>query len=112
MARSRDSDGMLNLFPTKVESACCHDWRDEGGECRMVPAAFADSRKRRLAQAHFELVTKHKSYDQFFTIAFRAFTTCHRGRKNVGGMRRVLLPVDIVVIHAADLQRIGERRRN
>ena len=27
-------------------------------------------------------------------------------------MRRVLLPVDVVVVHAADHQRIGQRRRN
>ena len=33
-----------------------------------------------------------------------------RRRKNIRRMRRVLLPINVVVIHAADHQRVGQRR--
>jgi len=46
-------------------------------------AALADAGKRRLAQPHLELVSQHKSNDQFFAFAFGALTACHRRGKDV-----------------------------
>ena len=112
MPRSRNSNGMLNLFPTQMQRASRHDRRDERRQRRMMPAALANARKRRLAQAHFEFVAQHKSNNQFLAIALGALTTRHRRRKDIGRMRRILLPVNVVVIHAADHQRIRQRRGN
>src|ERR1051326_9419846 len=50
--------------------------------------------------------------DQFFAVCLRALAASHRGGENVGGMRGVLLPVDVVVIHATDHQGIGKRGGN
>ncbi len=111
MPRSRNPDGMLNLFPTQMQRASRHDGRNKRRQRGMMPTALADARKRRLAQAHLELMAQYKSNDQFLAIALGALTTRHRGRKNIGGMRRILLPVNVVVIHAADHQRIRQRRR-
>jgi hypothetical protein len=49
-------------------------------------------------------VAQHKSNNQFLAVAAGALATRHRRRKNIGRMRRVLLPVNVVVIHAADHQ--------
>ncbi len=75
-----------------------------------MPAALADSGKCGFAQAHFEFVAENEADDQLFAVAFGTFAAGHGRRKNVGRVRRVLLPVDVVVVHAADHQGVGEGR--
>ena len=77
-----------------------------------MPPALANARKRGLAKAHFEFMAEDEPHNQIFPITSCAFTTCERGGKNVRRMGRVLLPVDVVVIHAADHERVGQRRRD
>src|SRR6185437_4565119 len=77
-----------------------------------MPAAFANAGKRRLAEAHLELVSQDQADNQLLAIALGAFATRQRCRKDVGWMRWVLLPVNVVVVHAADHQAIGQRGRD
>jgi len=78
----------------------------------MVPSALADAGECGLTQAHLEFVPKYKTDDQFSRIAAGAFAARQRCRKDVGGMGWILLPIDVVVIHAADHQRICQGRRD
>src|SRR5438270_5350475 len=78
----------------------------------MVPSALADARECRLTKAHLKFVPQHQTDDQFFSVAAGAFAAGQSRRENVGGMRWILLPIDVVVIHAADHQRIGQRCRD
>ena len=77
-----------------------------------MPAAFANAGKGRLAEAHLEFMPQDEPDDQFLATALRALAAGQRRGKNIGGMRRVLLPVNVVVVHAADHQSIGQRSRN
>src|SRR5579862_5831541 len=76
-----------------------------------MPATLADARKSHFTETHLELVSEHQSDDQLTSITARPLAGCDCGRKNVGGVAGVLLPVDVVVVHAADHQSIGERSR-
>src|SRR5208283_3620722 len=78
----------------------------------MMPAALSDSREGGLAEPHLELMTEDEADDQFLAVAASALAARDGRGKNVGGMRRVLFPVNVVVIHATDHQRIRQRRRN
>src|SRR5579871_6274110 len=73
-----------------------------------MPATLANTGERGLAEAHFEFVAENQTNNDFAAVAFRALAAGQSGRENVGRMRRILLPVDVVVIHAADHQRVGE----
>src|SRR5437660_11413766 len=73
-----------------------------------MPAPFANSRKSRLAETHLEFMAEDETDDQLFSIAFGAFATGQGRRKNIRGMRWVLLPVNVVVLHAADHQGVGQ----
>ena len=77
-----------------------------------MPPALANTGKSRFAQPHLEFMAEHDADDQLAAIASRTLAGRDCSRKNVGGMRRILLPVDVVVVHAADHQRIGERGRH
>src|SRR4029079_11740085 len=77
-----------------------------------MPAAFSNAGKRRLAEAHLELVSQDQADNQLLATALRALAAAERRAKNVGWMRRVLLPVNVVVVHAADHQAIGQRGRD
>ena len=77
----------------------------------MMPAAFADPWERHLAEPTLEFMSEHQANDEFTAIRTAAFASSNRGRENVRRVRRVLLPVDVVVILAADHQRIRQRRR-
>ena len=107
-----DADGVLNLLWSEPQHAAGNDGRDECRQRGVMPAALANARESRLAQAHLELVAEHQADDQLAAIAPRALAGGDRSRKDVGGMRRILLPVNVVVIHAADHQRVGQRRRD
>src|SRR5215467_4738810 len=78
----------------------------------MVPAALANSGEGRFAQAHFEFMAENHPHDQFLPVAASALAGGHRRWKYVGWMGWVLLPVNIVVVHAADHQRIRQRGRH
>ena len=78
----------------------------------MVPAALADSGKGGLAKPHLELVGQDDGDDQVFAVPCGALTASDGGRDDVGGVARVLLPVDIVVVHDSDHQGVGQRSRN
>ena len=110
MTARRDADGVLDLFPGQMQRAPGDDRRNERSQGRVMPAAFANSGKRRLAEAHLELVSENESDDEFLAITPGALASGQGRGKNVGRMRRVLLPVDVVVVHAADHQRVGQRR--
>ena len=105
-----DADGMLHFAAVEVQHASSNDGRDKRRQRRMVPAPLANSRERRLAQPHLELMPQHQADNQLAPVAAGALAAGHRRRKDVRRMRRVLLPVDVVVVHAADHQRIGQRR--
>src|SRR5437870_12519790 len=77
-----------------------------------MPTTLANSRKRRLTEAHFKFVAQNESYDQLAAIALRAFTAGHRRRKDIRWVRWVLFPIDVGVIHAANHQCIGKRGRD
>src|SRR5438445_10391138 len=75
----------------------------------MMPAALANAREGGLAEPHFELVSQHEADDEFLAARLRALATGHRCGKYVRRMRLVLLPIDVVVVHATNHQRIGKR---
>src|SRR5258708_26688815 len=102
MATGRDANRVLDLLPPQMHGADRDDGRDILGQSSVVPDAFANSGKRRLTEAHLELVRENKSHDQLFAITFRPLATGQGGRENIRRMRRVLLPVNVVVVHAAD----------
>ena len=74
-----------------------------------MPPAFAYPGKGRFAKAHLEFVPQNQPDDQFAAVAPGSFTTRQCRRENVGRMRWILLPVNIVVIHAPDHQGVGQR---
>src|SRR5512133_643443 len=73
-----------------------------------MPAAFAYTGERRFAEALLKLMSEHQSNNQLASIALRALSARHGGRKDVGRMGGVLFPVDVVVIHAADHQGVRQ----
>src|SRR4051812_48992413 len=99
VTRRRNADGVLNLFPREFEGASGNDRRYEGGKGRVMPATFADTGECGFAETLLEFVSEDEADDEFATIGPSAFTSCDGGGKDVGGMRRVLLPVDVVVVH-------------
>src|SRR5438105_14301024 len=56
-------------------------------------------------------MTQRQADDQFLAITSFAFAAGDGGGKNVRRVGWVLFPVNVVVIHAADHQRIGQRGR-
>ena len=103
---------MLNLLPRQPHCVAGYDGRNKSSQCGMVPSALTNTWNRRLTQAHLELVTENDSGDQLLSAQSRAFSDRHGSRNNIGRMRGVLLPVDIIVVHHPDHQRIGERSRD
>src|SRR5579884_3668183 len=77
-----------------------------------MPASLANAGERGLAEAHFEFVAKNEADDELAAVALRALAAGQGRRENVRGMRRILLPVNVVVIHATNHQRVGEGRRD
>src|SRR5260370_23944744 len=77
-----------------------------------MPATLANPGEGGFAKTHFELVAENKTNDEFFAAAAAPFATRDRCGKNVRRVRRILLPVDVVVIHTADHEGIGQRRGN
>ncbi len=112
MTAGRNANGVLNLLPSEMQDAARDDGRDERRQRGVMPAAFANARESRLAEAHLEFMSQDEPDDQLLAIAFRALAAGQRRRKNVRRMRRVLLPVNVVVVHAADHQSIGQRSRD
>ena len=55
-------------------------------------------------------MSESESHDQFAAVAPGALGTSNRRRENVGRMRRVLFPIGVVVVHAANHQRVGKCR--
>ena len=108
MPAGRNADGVLDLFPAEMHDAARNDGRNKRSQGGVMPAAFANPGESRLAEPHLELVPEHEPNDQFFAITFRALAAGQRGGENVRRMRRVLLPVNVVVIHAADHQPVGQ----
>src|SRR5581483_3449455 len=74
----------------------------------MMPTTLANARKCRFAKAHFEFMPEHDSDNQFLTLVVCALAAGQRRGKDIRGMRWILLPINVVVIHAADHQRIGK----
>ena len=107
-----DADGMLQLCCVKVQHAAGYNRRHKSRQRSMVPSAFANAGEGGFAQPHLEFVAEHQADDQLASIAARALAAGDCGGKNVGWVRGVLLPVDVVVVHAADHQSVGQRRRN
>src|SRR5580700_11159612 len=77
-----------------------------------MPAALTDSGERGFAETHFKFVSQHQADDQFLSVALGALAAGECRRKNVGRMRWILLPVNVVVIHTADHEGVGERGRD
>src|ERR1039458_4374565 len=75
----------------------------------MMPSPLTNARKRRLTKAHLELVTQDQADNQFLAAASGPLATRQRRRKNVRRMRGVLFPINVVVIHTADHQRVSQR---
>jgi hypothetical protein len=75
----------------------------------VVPAALADAGEGRLAQPHLELVSEHDAEDQVPARLSGPLPARHGGGDDVRRVRRVLLPVDVVVVHDADHQCVEQR---
>src|SRR5689334_7901216 len=73
-----------------------------------MPSALTDSRNRGLTQSTFELVSEDDSYDQLRAARIGAFTTTDCRRDYVGWVRWILLPIDVVVIHATHHKRVRQ----
>ncbi len=112
MVRGGDPDGVLDLLPGKPKHPTGDDRRDESGERGVVPTALADAREGRLAKAHLELVPQDDADDQLFSTGALTLGAGERRRDDVGRVRRILLPVDVVVVHHPDHQGVGERGRD
>ena len=112
MVRSGNADRVLNLLPTQSQRAPGDDRRRKRRERCMMPAALANPWERRFAQPHLELMPEHEPDNQLLAVALGALAAGHRGRENIRRMRRILLPINVVVIHAADHERIRQRRRD
>src|SRR5437879_1685244 len=102
MAAGRDSNGMLNFLPIEMQRAPSHKGGNECRQCGMVPTALANAWKRRFAETHFKFVTEHESDDKFPAVRPGTLAASNGSRKNIRGMRWILLPVNIVVVHATD----------
>ncbi len=109
MARRADADGVLDLFGGQMKSASSNNRRNKGCQRGVMPTTLADSRKSCFAETLLEFMTQHQTDDQFAAIASGPLTTGNGCGKDVGRMRGILLPIDVVVVHAADHQRIRER---
>ena len=107
-----DADGVLDLLPTQMQRAPRNDGRDESRQRGVMPATLPDAGKGGFAKPHLKLVTQHQAHHQLAPITLRALAAGQSGREEVRGMRRVLFPVNVVVVHHADHERVGEGGRD
>ncbi len=107
-----DADGVLDLIGVQPEHAAGRDRRGDRGQGGVVPADLANAREGDLAQALLELVGQRGTEDQIAARASGPFGGCHGRRDDVGGVGRVLLPVDVVVVHDPDHEGVEQRRRD
>src|SRR5579871_6995137 len=92
-----DADSVLDLLPGEMQRPTGDDRRNECGECGMVPSALANAGKSRFAEPHLELVAEHEPDNEFFAPAAGTLAASNCCRENIRWMRRILLPIDVVV---------------
>src|SRR5580704_10445513 len=109
MTAGRNSDRVLDLLPPEMHGAARDNGRDKRSQRSVMPAALTNPWECSLAETHLELMPENEADDQLFAITLRALAASQRRGKNVRRMRRVLLPVNVVVIHATDHQSVGQR---
>ncbi len=112
VARCRDADCVLHLFSVETEHPGCGDRRCGGGQGGVVPADLAHAGVGDLAQTLLELVGEGDADQQIASGTAGTLGRRHRRRDQIGGVRRVLFPVNVVVIHHPDHQGVEKRRRN
>ena len=112
VAAGGNADGVLNLLPRQVQRAAGDDGRNKRSQRSVMPSPLANAGKRRFAKAHLELMAQDQTDNQFLAAAAGPLAARQRRGENIGRMRGVLLPINVVVIHAADHQRVGQRRRD
>jgi hypothetical protein len=108
VATPGDADGVLDLRRGQLEHASRDEGRHEGGQGRVMPSPLADSGVGRLAEAHLELVAQRDAQEEVAAGAGVVLGGGHRGGDDVRGMGRILLPVDVVVVHDPDHQGVGQ----
>ncbi len=109
---SGDPDGVLDLLPGQPKHPTGDDGSDEGGQRGVVPAALADSREGCFAQAHLELMPQNDTDDQILPAPTLTLTAGECRWDDIGWVGRILLPVDIVVVHHPDHEGIGQGGRD
>ncbi len=77
-----------------------------------MPAELTHTREADLAQALLDLVGEGNAEKEVASRSAGPFGGSHRRRNDVGRVGGILLPVDVVVVHHADHQRIQQRRRH
>ena len=75
-----------------------------------MPASLADTGDSEFAQAHLDLVGDDNRRQHVGAVFARVFPGRERRRYDVARVRRVLHPVDIVIVHYADQKTVDERR--
>ena len=76
-----------------------------------MPADLADAGERDLAQTLLELVGEGDADEEIAPGTAGLFRRRHRRRDEVRGMRGILLPIDVVVIHDPNHQGVEQRSR-
>jgi hypothetical protein len=89
-----------------------HDRRGERRQRRVVPPPLSDAGKGGFTEAHLELVAQDDTEDEVLPIPPGTLATRDGRGDDVRRVRGVLLPVDVVVVHHADHQRVRERCRD
>ncbi len=112
VARGRDADGVLHLLGGQTEHPAGGDGRGGGGQGGVVPADLADAREAHLAQPLLELVGQSDPDQKIAARPAGALGGGHGGRDDVRRVRRILLPVDVVVVHHPDHERVEQRCRH
>ncbi len=102
-----DADGVLHLLRVEVE----HARRRRSGEAKAVSVAWCQPRSRMPGKAASHSRISNSWPRTMPTIRSRpplagALAAGQRRGDDVRGVRRVLLPVDVVVVHHPDHQRV------
>ena len=110
VAAGGDAEGVLHPVGVEAEHAPGHQRRGVGGEGGVVPAALPDPGDGELAEAHLDLVGQHDPEDEVAPGEALPLAEGARGRDDVARVRRVGLPVDVVVVHRPDHEGVQEGR--
>ncbi len=103
-----DADGVLHLRRIEPERLAGCDGRGNRHQRGVMPAALADARPGDVAQPLREVPAHDQRRQQLAAVQAPELGEDERAGRQVGRVRGVLLPIDVVVIQRPGHQRVEQ----